>query len=133
MERLRNYNTETQLLVTVPVLVFETTSLTPWIRVLLQKLTVTQLVKKLPHFLELEGSLLCSQEPAPDPCPEPHVSSQHPHALFFKTKFDIYLSYTPRSLQFSGSIIAPGCCLQLLCCFPSVIDLVKATNSVLVL
>jgi len=41
-----------------------------WSRVLLEKLRVTQLVKKFP-FLELECSLMCSQEPAASHNPEP--------------------------------------------------------------
>jgi hypothetical protein len=36
----------------------------PWSRALLEKLTVTQLVKKFPPFMEPKGSLPCSQGPA---------------------------------------------------------------------
>jgi hypothetical protein len=35
------------------------------------KLAVTQLVKKFPPFMEPEGSLPYSQEPATSPYPEP--------------------------------------------------------------
>jgi hypothetical protein len=49
--------------------------LIPWSRVLLEKPTVTQLVKP---FMEPEGSLPCSQQPATGPCPEPDDSSPHP-------------------------------------------------------
>ena len=42
--------------------------LTPWSRVLLEKLISSQLVKKFPHFMEPEGSLLHSQVPATWPC-----------------------------------------------------------------
>jgi hypothetical protein len=45
--------------------------LTPWGKVLFEKLTVTQLVKKFPPFMEAEVSLPCSQEPAIGPYPEP--------------------------------------------------------------
>ena len=38
--------------------------LTPWCRVLLEKLTGLQLVKKVPHFTEPEGSLPHSQASA---------------------------------------------------------------------
>ena len=38
--------------------------LTPWSRVLLEKLTGSQLVKKFPSFLEPESSLPQSQVPA---------------------------------------------------------------------
>ena len=41
--------------------------LTPWTRVLPLKLTDPQLVKKLPHFIEPEGSLPHAQ--APTTCP----------------------------------------------------------------
>jgi hypothetical protein len=39
----------------------------PCSRVLLEKLTATQLVKKFPPYIESEGSLPCSQEPATGP------------------------------------------------------------------
>jgi hypothetical protein len=45
--------------------------LTPWIRVLLEKLTDLQLVKKFPAVMESEGSLPHSQVPATCPYPEP--------------------------------------------------------------
>ena len=52
-----------------------THSLTPWSRVLLEKLTIPQLVNKFPSFMEPEGSLPQTQEPATRPCPESHQSS----------------------------------------------------------
>jgi len=36
--------------------------ITPWSRVILEKLTVLQLGKKSSHFMEPEGSLPCSQK-----------------------------------------------------------------------
>jgi hypothetical protein len=50
-------------------------------RVLLEKLIVSQPVKKLTPlpFMEPEGSLPCSEEPPTDPFPEPDQSN--PHAL----------------------------------------------------
>jgi hypothetical protein len=42
---------------------------------LLEKLTAFQLVKKFPHFMESEGSLPQSQQPATCPYPEPDKSS----------------------------------------------------------
>ena len=52
--------------------------LTLWSRVLLEKLTVSQLVKKFPYFMEPEDSLPHSQVPAPCPYPEPARSSSYP-------------------------------------------------------
>jgi len=50
--------------------------LTPCSGVLLEKLTVSQRVKKFPHFIEPEGSLLLHlQVPATCPYPEPHFTS----------------------------------------------------------
>jgi len=45
--------------------------LAPWSRVLLEKLTGSQLVKKFPHFMEPKFSLQHSQVPANCPYPEP--------------------------------------------------------------
>jgi hypothetical protein len=45
--------------------------LTPWSTVLLEKLTVSQLVKKFPAFMKHKGSLPHSQMPATRPYPEP--------------------------------------------------------------
>jgi hypothetical protein len=56
--------------------------LTPWSRVLLEKLRVNaQLVKIFPAFYG-NGSLLRSQEPATCPYPEPNESNPHPQTLF---------------------------------------------------
>ena len=53
--------------------------LTPWCRVLLEQLTVLQLVKKFPHFTELEGSLPHSQAYATCLYPGPAQSSPYSH------------------------------------------------------
>ena len=53
--------------------------LTPWCRVLLEKLTGLQLVKKFPHFTEPEGSLPHSQASATHPYPGPAQSSPYTH------------------------------------------------------
>jgi len=36
--------------------------MTLWRRVLLEKLTVLKVVKKIPYFTQLEGSITCSQK-----------------------------------------------------------------------
>jgi hypothetical protein len=46
-----------------------------------EKLIAAQLVKKLPTFMELRGSLPCLQQPANGPYSEPDKSSPHPHNL----------------------------------------------------
>jgi hypothetical protein len=43
---------------------------TPWSTVLLQKLTVAQIVNKPPPLIESEGSSPCSQKPATGPYPK---------------------------------------------------------------
>jgi hypothetical protein len=50
----------------------------PLSRGLLNKLTVTQLVKKFSVCNEPQGSLPCSQEHATVLYPEPHDSNPHP-------------------------------------------------------
>jgi len=49
------------------------------IRVLLEKLTGSQLVKKFPAFYGTQGSLPQSQVPATCPYPEPDRSSPYPY------------------------------------------------------
>jgi hypothetical protein len=51
------------------------TRLTPGSRVLLEKLTVTQLIKKFTAFMEPDDSLPCSQEPVNGPYPKPDETS----------------------------------------------------------
>jgi len=53
--------------------------LTPWSRVLLEKLTGLQLVKKFPHFMEPEGSSPHSQAHTTYPYAELAPSSPHTH------------------------------------------------------
>jgi len=56
--------------------------LTPLSRVLLEKLTVVHVVKKLHDIMEPEGLLLCSQNTAPGPYPEPGECSSHSSTKF---------------------------------------------------
>jgi hypothetical protein len=59
--------------------------LTPWNRwVLLQKPPVTQLLKNFTNFIESEGSLPCSKEPATGPYPKPNESSPYPHLIWLR-------------------------------------------------
>jgi hypothetical protein len=55
---------------------------TPTCRVLLEKLTVTQLVKKFPTFIKPESSLPCSQQPATGPYPKSDESNPHLPTIF---------------------------------------------------
>jgi hypothetical protein len=55
--------------------------MTTWYSILLEKLTVAELVKNFLTFTEPEGSLPCSQEPTTGPYPEPDESSP-PYILF---------------------------------------------------
>jgi hypothetical protein len=55
--------------------------LTPWSRVILEKLTGLQLVKSQ-DFMEPEGSLPHSQVPATCLYSEPVQSNPYPHSLF---------------------------------------------------
>jgi hypothetical protein len=57
--------------------------LTPWSRVLLEKLTGLQLVKKFLAFMEPEGSLQHSHVPATCTYPEPARSSPALNTFFF--------------------------------------------------
>jgi len=54
-------------------------SSTAWSRVLLEKLTGSQLVRNTLHFMEPDGSLPHSQEPAFFPYPKPDQSILCPH------------------------------------------------------
>jgi len=64
---------------------------------MLEKL-VTYLVKKYPTFMEPEGSLPCSEEPATGPHPKPNeinIITSH----FFKVNFNIILPSMVSFLQ----------------------------------
>jgi hypothetical protein len=50
-------------------------------KVLLQELVAPQLVNKFPAFYVPEGSLLCSQQLATYPYPDPEEFSLHPCSL----------------------------------------------------
>ena len=70
--------------------------LSPRSRVLLGKLTGSQLVKKFPHFMQPESSLPHSQVPATCPYPDPdHSSPCPPPSHFLKMHLNIFLPSTP--------------------------------------
>ena len=69
--------------------------LTPCSRVLLERLTGSQLVKKFPTIMQPEGSLPHSQQPATCPYPEPARSSPCPHIHFLKICLNIIFPSRP--------------------------------------
>ena len=81
--------------------------LTPWGRVLLEKLTGFQLVKNFPAFMEPEGSLAHSQVPANCPYPEPARSSPYPHILLSEDPFNIIPPSKPGSPKWALSLRFP--------------------------
>jgi len=68
---------------------------TAWSRVLHEKLTGSQLVKKLSVFYGPEGSLSHWQAPAPCPCHGPDHSISRSSSLFLKNHLNIILLSTP--------------------------------------
>jgi len=81
-------------------------SSTPSSRVLLEKLTGSQLVKNPPHIMELEGSLPHSQEPVTIPYPELHQSTPCPH-ISLTGDLNIILPSTPGPSRSSLSLRFP--------------------------
>ena len=83
-----------------------THSLTPSSTVILEKLIGSQLVKKFPAFLEPEGSLPHSQQPATLPCPQPDQSSPYP-TLYGNQRFiTAFTTARHLSLSWARSILS---------------------------
>jgi len=80
---------------------------TPWSRALLEKLAGFQLVKKFPHFMEPEASLLHLQESATCPYSEPSRSTPYPTSYFLKNHLNIILPSTLGSPKWSLSLSFP--------------------------
>ena len=82
--------------------------LTPWSRVLLEKLTCSQLAKQFPAFYGTRNSsLLCLQESATCPWSKLDKSSPFLPSHFLKIHFDITLPSMPGSSKYSLSFMFP--------------------------
>jgi len=74
--------------------------LIPWSRVLIEKLTVSQLVKKFPAFYGTRRFITHSQVSAICPSSEPALSSPYPsHPNFLKIHLHMILPSTPGSAK----------------------------------
>jgi hypothetical protein len=70
--------------------------ITPWNRVLLEKLIVAQLVKKFPTFYTTKGSLPCPEEAVTERCPEADESGQSTNTDLISLRHTLKLSFHQR-------------------------------------
>jgi len=82
--------------------IYACSKLTPWSRVLLEKLSIAQLIIHSPLCIQPEVSLPCSRQSATGPYPELHAYSPHPLTLFPKIHSSIL--YLCLGLQSSFSL-----------------------------
>jgi hypothetical protein len=78
--------------------------LSPWSRALLEKLTGSQLVKKLLAFYGNRKLIAAFKKPAICPCSEPDQSSPCPPNYFLKIHLNIILLSTPGFSKWSLSL-----------------------------
>ena len=81
--------------------------LTPWCRVLLEKLTGLQLVKKFSAFYGTRSFITAFKRPATYPYPEPARPSPHFPSQFLKINLNIILPSAPGSSKWSLSLMFP--------------------------
>jgi hypothetical protein len=78
--------------------------LTPCSRLLLEKVTSSQIIKKFPHLMKPESSLSRLQDLVNCPYSEPHQSSPCPPPYFLNIHFDIILLSMSGSSEWSLSL-----------------------------
>jgi hypothetical protein len=86
------------------------------LRIHLEKLVLTQLVKNSPPLTETERTLPCSQQPANGPYLEPADYNPRPHNLF-KNNSDIKFPYTDLRLGLRSSLFPPRFPIEIVSAF----------------
>jgi hypothetical protein len=104
--------------------------LTAWIRVLLEKLTVLQLVKKFPAFYGTLSSINALTVPATCLYPEPAQSSPYPTFHFLKIHLNIILPSTPGPPHWSLYLRFPHQILvHVLLCYSTCIKFTRSSTN----
>jgi hypothetical protein len=70
--------------------------LTTWCKATVQKCIVTQVIDKLPPFMEPKISVLCSQKPVTGLYSDPVESNLYPHTVISEIHFNITLPSMPK-------------------------------------